>query len=229
MEIKFVGTGGAFDYQYRNSAALVTMNQRRILVDSGNSIYFTLREKNAIDNIDAILITHLHDDHVGSLSSVILHHNIYLKHKLEILYPTREFKDRLRAFLAFSLQNPDEYVKFRNIDEIEDIEYIETTGLHVETMQTFGYIFKDGGKAWGYSGDLGDPDIIFSTLKERGFQNATVFHEIFFHQRIKSHSYYKDLERHLGDFTIYGYHCDPKQNPEDNKIPLVYNSPEWML
>jgi hypothetical protein len=34
---------------------------------------------------------------------------------------------------------------------------------------------------------------------------------------------------HLDKYRIYGYHCDPKKNKPDNRVPLVIDQPEFLL
>ena len=78
MELKFLGTGGAFDWECGNSSALVSFKGETILIDCGCVVYQQLCRLNLIDKIDAILITHFHDDHVGSLSSILAHRRKWL-------------------------------------------------------------------------------------------------------------------------------------------------------
>ena len=230
MKIKFVGTGGAFDYYYRNSAAIVSINNKNILVDAGNSIYFTLREKLALEGIDGILITHFHDDHVGSLASIVLHHKHFFNKmdRMPLYYPDENFKNQLIRFLSFSLQSPEEYINFKPISDLTGVSYLDTFGKHVEGMQTYSYFFEEGEDTIAYSGDLGDADILFEEIKRRKMNKPTVFHEIFFSE-IPSHAYYKALEKHLDEFKIFGYHCNASAVPPDCKIPLVVNQPEFLL
>src|SRR4030095_1587723 len=67
MLLQFLGTGGAFNPEYGNSAALIRCNGKSILIDCGFTVFAKLKEFNLFNQIDYILITHLHNDHTGSL------------------------------------------------------------------------------------------------------------------------------------------------------------------
>lgn len=223
MEIKMIGVGGAFDYQWYNSAAIIEISGKKVLLDCGNRVYSRLRELDMADGIDQILITHLHDDHVGSLSSLILH-GVHLEKRdkpVELIFPDPEFREQLNGFLSFSLGQPEKFFRFVDISETGYVEAINTFGMHVEDMQTYGYLFKDGDKTLAYSGDLGNSDVIFDYLRERNYYNTTVYHDICFYEHVDAHCYYKAVEKHLNGFKIIGYHNDPDMKPADLKIPLA--------
>lgn len=66
-----LGTGSAFAKKYYNNNALITVNGQRLLVDCGNTAPRALYESGLIFNdLDAILITHIHADHVGGLEEL---------------------------------------------------------------------------------------------------------------------------------------------------------------
>ncbi|MEZ4829159.1 MAG: MBL fold metallo-hydrolase [Bacteroidia bacterium] len=232
MQIKFLGTGGAFDYESGNSAAWVSFNGINILLDCGNSVYRRLRETGLANKIDYILITHCHDDHVGSLASVILHHSYFLHppRKVNILVPSPEFEQHLRNFITFAIPEPDDYVTFVPLSAIPGISAIDTFGLHVKNMQSYGFIFESETDILVYSGDVGDPNVIFQALDARlpSTKNIRVFHEMCFDKSDGVHAYYKNLFPRLKDFTIFGYHFDTREIPSDNLIPPVAFFPDLL-
>ncbi|MDX2286127.1 MAG: MBL fold metallo-hydrolase [Bacteroidia bacterium] len=231
MQIKFLGTGGAFDYQYENAAIWITFRGFNILLDCGNSTYPRLRELALDDRIDYILVTHLHDDHAGSLSTTILHQYHMLKpaRKARILTPNESFAQVLRDFLSFSITALDTYVDFFPLETLPGLRAVDTTGLHIKGMPSYGYIFEDQDEIVAVSGDLGNPDIIFSHLDPAASKPVRVFHDIAFELSDGVHVYYKDLQHRLEQFRIFGYHVDPTQNPADNAIPLVADLPELLF
>lgn len=232
MEIKFLGTGGAFDYEYGNSSAWIVLEGVRILIDCGNTTYAALRRAGIADDIDHILITHFHDDHVGSLCTTILHHKFLRQPacKAHILVPTWEFRDQLYEFIRFSLINPEEYVSFSLIEEVPGLKAINTFDLHVSGMQSYGYLFEDEKEVIAYSGDLGDPNIVFDHLSRASDSKPKrVFHEMSFVRSDGIHTYYQDLFPRLARYPLWGYHVDPRQNPADNRVPLVADSPELLF
>jgi glyoxylase-like metal-dependent hydrolase (beta-lactamase superfamily II) len=230
MQIKFLGTGGAFDFEYGNSAAFLHFRGQRILVDCGNSVYRRLRETGLADHIDYILITHLHDDHVGSLNSTVLHHKYLLPEprKARILIPSEKFARELKAFMDHGLRGPEDYVDFLPIQTVPGIKAIDTYGLHIPEMQTFAYLFEDENEIVAYSGDLGDPNIIFDSLPKNDDRKIRVFHEMSF-LRHDVHTYYRDLMPRVDQYELYGYHLDPRQAPPDNTVPLLANFPDLLI
>lgn len=231
IKVKFIGTGGAFDVDYFNSAALVSIAGKRILVDCGNRIYSRLIEKDAIHGIDYVLITHMHDDHIGSLSSLILHYFHFLPAQapLKLVYTDEYQKDELTGYLTYSLLHPEQKVQLVSINDLPFVTCIDTFGLHVRQLATRGFLFRSGDEAVAYSGDVGDADVIFKSLIAENLEGAIVFHELIFQKGISAHVYYKDLYKYRDKFRIYGYHCDASANPADNLIPLVFNTHEFML
>ncbi|MFB9863784.1 MBL fold metallo-hydrolase [Rufibacter immobilis] len=230
MKFTFLGTGGAFDVAYGNSAALVEFKGHTLLLDCGFTVYPTLREHQLTRGIDYILLTHLHNDHTGSLANVLLHcHYFNTNCRPTILYPDDDFRDELYEFLRLQLQKPEKYAEFMPLSELPGITALDTYGLHAERLQTYAYIFEDHGERLVYSGDIGQPEALFAYLRGMPPKATTVFHDITFSEQNTAHTYYKKLIPLAQDYHIYGYHCDPTKSPTDNPFPLVYHQPELML
>lgn len=234
MHIQFLGTGGAFDYQLGNSAAWIEFRGHRILLDCGSTVYPRLRESGLIHEIDYILITHCHDDHVGTLSTLLLHHayNRPIPHRPVILAPTLSFRNHLYQLLSFSIPVPEDFVKFAPIYELRGLEAIDTFGLHVPGMPTFGFCFEDEKEIVIYSGDLGDPRPVFELAerKKRHGKPIRIFHEMSFEPSNGVHTHYQELAPWLDQYEIYAYHLNPADAPADNRVPLVIDQPHliWM-
>jgi len=236
MEFKFIGTGGAFDFEQGNAAVWVELNGNKILLDCGHTVYHRMRELGIAGKMDYFLLTHFHDDHIGSLSTTILHQK-HLKRptdRARILIPPGEtgarFQEQIYAFLSHSLIKPENYLDFISTDEIPGLHILDTTGKHVPDMISFGFGFENETEIILFSGDLGDPNLVFEYAESLPRnKKIRIFHELSFWPTGTVHSHYKSLEPHLDTWEIYGYHCNPNFAPPDLKIPLVANHPEFML
>jgi ribonuclease BN (tRNA processing enzyme) len=229
MQIKFLGTGGAFDVNYLNSAALLKFRERNILIDCGFTVFPALIHKNLINRVDYILLTHLHNDHIGSLPTLLLYKNIIEKSpRPVIIYPSEHLKKQLYAILEPQVKNPDKYAEFVPLDQFKGITAIDTFGQHSEGMQTYAYVFDEDEDRIAYSGDLGKPETLFERLDKLPPLRTCVFHELTFNAENTGHTYYKKLLPYLTNYNVFGYHCDPTQSPSDNPIRLVFYQPNLM-
>jgi ribonuclease BN (tRNA processing enzyme) len=233
MQIQFLGTGGAFDYDLGNSAAWITIRGKSILLDCGNTVYRALREQELAAKVEYILITHCHDDHVGSLATLLL----YLRHSLKrevlpkILVPSESFRDHLFEYLRFAIPHPEKYATFPLLHEISDfqVEAIDTFGLHIPGMPSFGYSFEDETEILLYSGDIGNHEVLFEFLAQKTKDKIRVFHDITFEASDGIHAYYLDLIPFTKQYEIFGYHHDHRCVPDDNPIALVAHQPNFLF
>jgi len=224
MEIKFLGTGGSGDYTKGTSSAVVKREDKTFLIDCGSTVYAQLRTHNMAEEIDYILITHLHGDHVGCLFQYIYYVGAVHKKLTTFIYSSDAFKQSIIDFLDMQ-EVPNEYYDFVHIDDIEGLDYIDTTGMHTKQIPGHSYYFTDENELMYYSGDIGNTDVATEFLNTRTEEKITVFHEINARD-LESHVYYKDAMEKLSDYTAYGYHCDKATMPEDNTFPLVEDYPE---
>lgn len=221
MKIKFLGCGGAFDHRLLNSSAIFQNHGFNFLIDCGSNIYGRIVDLNLVEQIDYVLLTHLHADHVGSLFTLIMHNfNLFdPKRKTKLIYPTESFKNDIESYFKHSLITPEKYIDFIPISQFVEIKFIETTNKHVEGLMSFAYFFEEGNEIIFYSGDLGDISVIKNFLKLFEGKKITVFHSTCYN-KIKAHVYYKDLLLALKDREFFLYHVDYENPPEAN-LPLV--------
>ena len=228
MRIKFIGFGGAFDYKQANSAAIIKIGNQSILIDCGHSVYPLLRKLNIAEEIDYVFITHLHDDHVGSLSTFLIDRKFFSR-PIKLIFPDLDFKNTLIAFLKFSMQNPEKYFDFMDIKNTGFADYIDTKNYHVKGMQTFSYVFYEKDEYVVYSGDLNNPGYLIQKLEEKGIKKGTIFHDITFNKSNKAHAYYKEVEKIPADFNVTGYHYNAEEVPSDCKVELVGKKEEFLF
>ncbi len=229
IDLKFIGTGGAFNYRQGNSSAIAEVRGKKLLIDCGHTVFPELMRRELIAEIEGLLITHLHDDHVGSLSTLLFYHYYVLRPKPKKVYvPNEAFADELKNFLTFSMQNPERFAEFLPISELPGVESLNTTGRHVPNMTSFAYFFHDADEWVALSGDLADYQYFWSFMEKEGIRPSRVFHEMSLFP-VETHTYYKNLIPFLERAPIYGYHCDHTFNPPDNPVGVVALEPGFML
>ncbi|MFD1187410.1 MBL fold metallo-hydrolase [Pontibacter rugosus] len=222
MQIKFLGTGGAFDTDYLNSAAILEFGGINLLIDCGFTVFQELVKKDLTKEVNHIILTHLHNDHCGSLANLLLYKNIIEKAERPlILYPSEQFKQQLFRFLEIQLKEPDKYAEFVPLEQFENISCVDTFGMHSEGFQSYAYIFDSDTTRIAYSGDLAKPEVLFDKLDRMPEKKTCVFHDITFNPENTGHTYYKKLLPYMNGVDMFGYHCDPTQAPLDNPIRLV--------
>ena len=225
LSIKFIGTGGVFDHELGNSSAIVQLGDKRILVDCGYTVFPQLARKNLLDDIDYLLLTHLHGDHAGSLHAAILHWTNVRKRNIKLIYPNEKYKAELINYLEIFLVDVARYIDFVSMSDVCGVGAIDTLGSHVVGIQSFAYYFECGEQLIYYSGDLGDINVTLDFLRSVEHKNITVFHEVVFIQR-KEHVYYKELEAMAREFNVIAYHCNKANAPADCELRFAVDMVE---
>jgi len=166
VELEFLGTGGAFDVEEKNSSMLLKMGAGNVLIDCGSTVYAELRQKNLIEDIKYIFITHCHEDHIGSLSTLIYHKFFVLKEQV-LIECEPALEEKLTAYLIDICGHSEESFKINsnNGDVYQDLNMrifkIDTTNHHYKDYATAGFVFsfrKSGEDVYIiYSGDINTP------------------------------------------------------------------------
>jgi ribonuclease BN (tRNA processing enzyme) len=229
MKLKFIGTGGTFEPQYGNAAALLSFRDKILLIDAGFTVYGRLVALSLWQQPDYILLTHLHNDHCGSLANILLHRHYFGdKPTTTILYQSEAFRQQIETFLQIQLKDPGKYADFVPVSHLPGLQVVDTFGKHSEGFQSYSFIFEENKERLVYSGDLRQADFLFAHLQTLPAMPTTVFHDVTFHPGNQGHAHYTLLQPYQATYRIFGYHCDPTASPADNTIPLVYHHPEML-
>lgn len=116
VKFNFLGRGSAFNKKENNNSCFYKKDGKMLLIDCGEDIFKTILKKDVLNGVKEILIiiTHMHSDHVGSLSSLLF----YLKYKRGIIanvfFPLKEV---LLDFLEKNGNLKDVEYKFFDLDE----------------------------------------------------------------------------------------------------------------
>ena len=165
MKIITLGTshGGAEKDRSCSGTLLVTDNGS-YLFDCGGSMESKLRNMDfPINEIKALFISHMHEDHVGSLSGMVKRFNHYIKtgEVLEIYLPEEEAIDAFKVWAGAMHMRGFSKTNFHTVKagKVYDDGNITVTAVLTEHMSlhnapSFAYVICAEGKKVLYTGDL---------------------------------------------------------------------------
>lgn len=209
MRLTVVGSGDAFGSGGRfNTCFHVATANRKILIDCGASTMVALRAHKIDPNeIDAIILTHLHGDHFGGIPFVLLDAQYMSRRErpLTIAGPpgTRE---RIPTMMEASFPSSPK-TKWRfpwSVTEIVPGAPADILGLHVASAEMIHYSgapstalrITDGEKTLAYSGDTEWTDALLAIAA-----GADLF-------IVECFDYERDLSGHLNWRTVQGRLAD---------------------
>jgi ribonuclease BN (tRNA processing enzyme) len=170
LELAFLGTGAAFSLERYNGAIVV---ERRLLLDAGAPLLPHMHRL-GIDpgQIEAVLLTHFHGDHVLGLPPFLLHRSFLDPRPLTVLGPAGvEARVDALCRLAWGEEWPDFRARFPlhfeeagTVGSVAGWDY-ETVALQHGLAGGMGYRLRLAGRLLAYSGDA-EPTAALDSLVE---------------------------------------------------------------
>ena len=155
--LTFLGNDSGFGD--RNNSAYVEIENELFIIDCGFTVFNEIKNKfdfNKYKEIN-IIITHLHNDHAGSLSQVILYLWFIYHKKTNVITNCKD----MRKYLEITGTMPETYdIK----DDLKNLKFIKTD--HTEYLDAYGFILTIKGKKILYTGDTCSLESFLSYINE---------------------------------------------------------------
>lgn len=199
--LTFLGKDSGFGEN--NTSAYVEDNNNLYIIDCGFTVFNKLKNKFNFTKYNSInvIITHLHNDHAGSLSQLILYLWFIYNIKVNVISQCT----RIKEYLEITGTPSDSYdVK----NSLENLEFIKTE--HVKHLDAYGFIMKINEKSIIYTGDTNtlEPFIPYLDNISEFYVDVSKFGEA----HLKIDTVYNDLKRLTENSTkIILMHMDDKE------------------
>lgn len=188
VHIQMIGTGSAFAKRYYNNNALVYGSSFKLLIDCGTTAPRSLHELNIAPNqLDGILITHQHADHIGGLEEIALRlYYSYNRKRIKLFVPETLVQPLWDYSLRGGLENVAEgFSSLSDYFEIvllrdgvplqvsDDITIEPLRTKHIQQKSSYSYIIND---ILFYTADIVfSPDLLEHVTEKRGCRH--IFHD----------------------------------------------------
>lgn len=142
--LKFLGSDAGFGE--KNNSAYYEKGEEIYIIDCGFTVFQEIRKNIDFSKYNKIniIITHLHNDHAGSLSQVILLAWFAYNKKVTVISHCENIKKYLELTgtpqIAYDIKN-----------ELDNLKFIKTQ--HVKELDCYGFEWKIDGKKIVYTGD----------------------------------------------------------------------------
>lgn len=150
MKVTLVGTGGI--HTSDNSASVLVDDKILIDVPNGSEKNLMKLDKE-IENIDLILITHLHADHYFDLPFIFAYNEVKNREKILYVVGPKRTKEIIMEITHFAFNKHfdeyiEKYVRFIEFEEEKNIEILskyDIRSVKVEhgKLDAYGYIIND--------------------------------------------------------------------------------------
>jgi ribonuclease BN (tRNA processing enzyme) len=164
MDLMIVGCSGSFPGPASPASCyLVTADEFRLVVDLGNGAFGALQRYASGEDIDAVLISHLHSDHCLDMCSYHVFRSYHPSGQLPRIpvYGPAGTADRLNRAAGGDSGHPiaDAFDFVTLAPGKTEIGPFAVTAAHMNhPVETFGFRLEHGGRAIAYSADTGPTD-----------------------------------------------------------------------
>ena len=169
MKIRFLGTShGAAEKDAKCTSVILETNGFFYIIDTGTCVNEYMMA-NGLDTtkIRGIFITHMHEDHVGKISSLLKLMTTYKTSvRATYVFPEDEAPDGVEAWLKLLHSRPLDHNRLpflvaKSGEVVYSDENLKVTAIktdHIANADTYGYLFECEGKRIMFTGDL-TPDL----------------------------------------------------------------------
>ncbi|MBR3134918.1 MAG: MBL fold metallo-hydrolase [Clostridia bacterium] len=203
--LKFLGSDAGFGRE--NNSAYIEIENKLILIDCGFTVFEKVIDNfnlNSYDDIE-IIITHLHNDHAGSLSQIILYAYSICNKKVRVISGC----EHIDEYLSFCGTPKDAY---ELVTETDNITMIKTE--HTPYLDAYGFQMLINGKNIIYTGDTNTFNPFLPYINEADELYIDVSKSGGVH--IKIEDIYEKLKQIKSNGTdIYLMHIDDKKYVAD--------------
>lgn len=142
--LMFLGSDSGFGK--KNNSAYIEKEKEITIIDCGFTVFQELQKKFDFNKYEEItvIITHLHNDHAGTLSQFILYIYFIYNKKVNVVSKCEKIKEYLKITGV-----PEDAYILEN--DSENIEFIKTE--HAKYIDTYGFKLTIDGKTIVYTGD----------------------------------------------------------------------------
>ncbi len=142
--LTFLGKDSGFGE--KNNSAYIVLEDKLVLIDCGFTVFEDIKKKFDLSNYSKIevIITHLHNDHAGSLSQLILYSWFIYNKKVTVYTKCINMKKYLEI-----TGTPSESYEIK--DGSENLKFIKTE--HVDYLDAYGFELKVNNRKIVYTGD----------------------------------------------------------------------------
>lgn len=189
--LKFSGIGSAFNLEEGSNSAYFTISNTLYLIDCGETTFHSMMKLVDFKRFDdvVILITHVHNDHIGSLGTLISYLYLIDGIKVTVIHPSKI----LYGILDDMGISPDFYNQKQESSIIGNsvtVRFLETT--HASDMDCYGLEITGNDQTIYYSGDSNTiSTYTINKLKEGTY--AKVYQDITINPNSGGHLYYGKL------------------------------------
>jgi ribonuclease BN (tRNA processing enzyme) len=147
MHLTILGNNGPYpQVGGATSGYLLEISGKKLLLDCGSGVFSNLLKEVKIAELSAIIISHLHFDHISDLGVLSYYINANLSKKIKLYLPdTNPYIEQILKSNAYEV----EFYQEGNL-KIDSIDIIATQVLH--PVKTFALTFK-GEKVFTYTAD----------------------------------------------------------------------------
>lgn len=142
IQLQMAGTGSAFSKKYYNNNALIRVSDFSLMIDFGITAPLALYHMGVpLDSLDAVLVTHLHADHIGGLEELAFQMIYVHKKRIKLFVPSILIGPLWEHSLKAGMESPEE--GFCGLEDFFDVIPLEENrvcpihgGLSVEIIAT---------------------------------------------------------------------------------------------